>query len=70
MRFALELYNFSSTWHDDEDTRKQVDKLRAVVDNISANLNHSPPAGLPSDLPPILLGEDQSKTKSKTGETP
>ena len=31
MAFALELYNLSSTWHDNERTAAQVDKLRRAV---------------------------------------
>jgi serine/threonine protein kinase len=68
MRFALELYNFSSTWHDDEDTRKQVDKLRAVVDNISANLNPFNSRSKRSTTD-TTGGDDRPKTKSKTGDT-
>ncbi|KAN0138744.1 Protein kinase-like domain containing protein [Lactarius tabidus] len=68
-RFALELYNFSSTWHDDEDTRKQVDKLRAVVDNISANLNHFTTSRSKRSATDTTGGDGRPKTKSETGDT-
>ena len=38
MAFALELYNLSSTWHDNERTAAQVDKLRRAVVEASKEL--------------------------------
>jgi serine/threonine protein kinase len=69
MRFALELYNFSSTWHDDEHTRQQVDRLRAVVDNVSAYLDPFHPSRSKRSTTDTTGGDDQPSTKSKTGDT-
>ena len=38
MRFALELHNLFSTWHDEEDTKEEVNKLRLAVEKNSRNL--------------------------------
>ena len=38
MRFALELHNLISTWHDEEDTKEEVNKLRLAVKKNSCNL--------------------------------
>ena len=38
MRFALELHNLFSTWHDEEDTKEEVNKLRLAVKKNSCNL--------------------------------
>jgi serine/threonine protein kinase len=69
MRFALELYNFSSTWHDDEHTRQQVDRLRAVVDNVSANLHPFHPSRSERSTTDTTGGDDRPSTGSKTGDT-
>ena len=39
MRLALELYNVSSTWHDDEHTTDQVDQLKRAVNEASKKLS-------------------------------
>ena len=39
MRFALELHNLFSTWHDEEDTKEEVDKPRLAVKKNSRNLS-------------------------------
>jgi hypothetical protein len=69
MRFALELYNFSSTWHDDEHTREQVDRLRAVVDNVSANLDPFHPSRSKRSATDTTGVDDRPSTKSNTGDT-
>jgi hypothetical protein len=61
MRFALELYNLSSTWHDDEDTKAQVDKLQLAVEKNSRNL---PTFTSVSKLSATDTGGDQHRTKS------
>ena len=38
MRFSLELHNLFSTWHDEEDTKEEVNKLRLAVKKNSRDL--------------------------------
>ena len=38
VRITVELYNFSSTWHDDEHRKEQVDKLKDAVEEASKYL--------------------------------
>lgn len=39
MDFVREIYNLSSTWHDDKRTKAEVKKLKASVDNVANKLS-------------------------------
>ena len=73
MAFALELYNLSSTWHDNERTAAQVDKLRRAVVEASKELPAYTGARFTrladSDGDDSDTGEDDSDTGGDNSDT-
>ena len=67
MAFALELYNLSSTWHDDRHTAGQVSEFMAAV--IEASKNMTAYTGSKHDLDNLKTGKSKKRKTNATGGT-
>jgi serine/threonine protein kinase len=68
MYLALELYNLSSTWHDDKDTKLQVNKLNLAVENIKVSHQLQGFSNRSKRPSTDTGGDDRPSNKSKTSD--